>query len=107
MAVEPVRGEHLVPVVHDAAPAPAVAAAAGPGRAGDSLAEAMLGWMLGVAAVYGALFGTGSFLYGNTAQGIMWAVVFIVSVVGLIRILPKMTSGAGDTTDPSAATGVN
>lgn len=84
-----------------------IAALAGPGRATDSLAEAMLGWMLGVAAVYGALFGTGSFLYGNTAQGLLWAVVFVASVVGLVRILPRMTSGAGETGKTSSPAGVS
>jgi hypothetical protein len=49
-----------------------------------------LGWVLGCAFVYAALFGVGSALYGRTPQAIMWLVVFVVSGVWLVRILPKM-----------------
>ncbi|MBK6844061.1 MAG: Na+:solute symporter [Gemmatimonadetes bacterium] len=56
----------------------------------DSLPMAMLGWVLGCAFVYAALFGAGSFLYGNTAQALVWLGVFVVSTVGLARILPKI-----------------
>lgn len=54
----------------------------------DSLPMAMLGWVLGCAFVYAALFGAGSFLYGNTTQGLVWAAVFVVSGLGLARLLP-------------------
>lgn len=56
----------------------------------DSLAMSLLGWVLGCAFVYAALFGAGSFLYGNTAQGMVWLAVFAASTVGLVRILPKI-----------------
>ena len=56
----------------------------------DSLPMAMLGWILGCAFVYAALFGAGSFLYGNTAQALVWLGVFVVSAVGLARILPRI-----------------
>ncbi|MBP9106933.1 MAG: Na+:solute symporter [Gemmatimonadaceae bacterium] len=56
----------------------------------DSLPMAMLGWVLGCAFVYAALFGAGSFLYGNTAQALVWLGVFVVSTVGLARILPRI-----------------
>ena len=56
----------------------------------DSLPMAMLGWILGCAFVYAALFGAGSFLYGNTAQALVWLGVFVVSTLGLSRILPKI-----------------
>ncbi|MFP5354420.1 MAG: sodium:solute symporter family protein [Gemmatimonadota bacterium] len=56
----------------------------------DSLAMSLLGWVLGCAFVYAALFGAGSFLYGNTAQGMVWLTVFLVSTIGLVRILPKI-----------------
>ena len=56
----------------------------------DSLPMAMLGWILGCAFVYAALFGAGSFLYGNTAQALVWLGVFVVSTVGLARILPRI-----------------
>jgi hypothetical protein len=43
--------------------------------------------VLGCAFVYSGLFGTGSLLYGRTPQFVMWLVVFIVSGVGLMRVL--------------------
>jgi solute:Na+ symporter, SSS family len=64
-----------------------VRAEAGVGPSPDSLTRSFLGWVLGCAFVYGALFGTGSFLYGATAQGLFWAVVFVLSGIGLSRVL--------------------
>ncbi len=55
----------------------------------DSLPLAMLGWVLGCTFVYAALFGTGSFLYGRTPEAVMWTVLFVVSGVGLARLLPR------------------
>jgi hypothetical protein len=56
----------------------------------DSMANSVLGWVLGCLFVYSALFGTGSYIYGRTAQAMMWTVVFVVSAAGLWRLLPKM-----------------
>ncbi|HEX6313703.1 MAG TPA: sodium:solute symporter family protein [Gemmatimonadaceae bacterium] len=56
----------------------------------DSLANSLLGWVLGCLFVYAALFGTGSYIYGRTGQAIMWTVIFLVSAAGLWRLLPKM-----------------
>jgi hypothetical protein len=61
--------------------------AAGVGPSPDSLPQAMLGWVLGVAFVYSALFGSGSFLYGNTAQGAVFTVVFVLSGYGVVKVL--------------------
>lgn len=75
-----------------------VRAEAGVGPSPDSLSLAMLGWVLGCAFIYSGLFGVGSALYGRTPQAIMWLVVFVVSGVWLMRILPRMwTSGAPPT----------
>ena len=63
---------------------------AGVGGSPDSLAQSMLGWVLGCAFIYSALFGVGSALYGRAPQALLWAVVFVVSGVGLWRILPRM-----------------
>jgi SSS family solute:Na+ symporter len=63
----------------------------------DSLPQALLGWVLGCLFVYAALFGTGSFLYGRTSQGVMWLVVFLVSGVSLARLLPRLWSGGSST----------
>ena len=35
----------------------------------DSLPMSLLGWVLGIAAVYGALFATGAFIYGRPIAG--------------------------------------
>ena len=53
----------------------------------DSLSQALLGWVLGCAFVYSGLFGTGSLLYGRMPQFAMWLVVFVVSGIGLARVL--------------------
>jgi SSS family solute:Na+ symporter len=67
-----------------------IAREAGGGGSPDSLPQSLLGWVLGCCFVYAALFGAGSFIYGKTAQGVFWAVLFTVSGAGLIRLLPRM-----------------
>ena len=71
-----------------------IRAEAGATGSPDRLTESLLGWTLGCAFVYAALFGTGSFLYGKIAQGLMWLVVFLVSLVGLSRVLPRIWSSS-------------
>jgi len=56
----------------------------------DSMSQSMLGWVMGCAFIYAALFGTGSFIYGRTPQGLMWLAVFVVSGIGLLRLVPRM-----------------
>lgn len=68
---------------------------AGVGPATDSMAQSLLGWVLGCLFVYAALFGTGSYIYGRTAQAVVWTLVFVVSAAGLIRLLPAMWGKAG------------
>ncbi len=72
-----------------------IAAEAGVAPSPDSLANAVLGWMLGCTAVYAALFGTGSFLYGRTTQGWVWASIFAVSSLILGRLLGRMWGEKG------------
>jgi len=60
----------------------------------DSLPQALLGWVLGCVFVYAALFGAGSFLYGRTTQGLMWLAFFVVSGLGLVRLLPRLWSAS-------------
>ena len=69
---------------------------AGIGPSPDSLAQSLLAWVLGCAFVYAALFGAGSFLYGAMAQGLFWAVVFLVSGVWLAGILRKPADARAD-----------
>jgi len=72
-----------------------VRAEAGVGPSPDSLTQSMLGWVLGCTFVYAALFGVGSALYGRFPQALMWAVAFVISGTGLLRLLPRMWAGAG------------
>lgn len=62
----------------------------------DSLPMALLSWVLGCTFVYAALFGVGSWLYGRNAQAIVWAVLFVVSGVGLLKLVPRMWAGSTD-----------
>jgi Na+/proline symporter len=64
-----------------------VAARAGVDPSPDSLSQALLGWVLGCLFVYSALFGTGSLLYGRMPQFVAWLVVFVVSGVGMAKVL--------------------
>jgi solute:Na+ symporter, SSS family len=56
----------------------------------DSLPQAFLAWVLGLLTVYGALFGTGAFLYGRRGPGVFWTVAFAIGGIGLLRIVPRM-----------------
>jgi Na+/proline symporter len=60
---------------------------AGVGPSPDSLAQALLGWVMGCLFVYAALFGSGSFLFGHAAQGLFWTAVFLASGAWLTRLL--------------------
>ena len=72
-----------------------IRAEAGVGPAPDSLPQSLLGWVLGCAFIYSALFGVGSALYGRTPQALLWSVVFVISGLGLLRLLPRMWAGRG------------
>jgi len=63
----------------------------------DSLAHSFLGWILGCVFIYAALFGSGSFVYGRTGPAVVWTVFFVLSGGGLMWLLPKLWSGAGQT----------
>ena len=67
-----------------------IRAEAGVPSSPDSLPQALLGWALGCAFIYAALFGAGSALYGRTPQALVWLVVFLVSGAGLWRVLPRL-----------------
>jgi hypothetical protein len=45
---------------------------------------ALLGWVLGVTSVYGALFAVGAFIYGRTSEGALLAGVAAAAVLGLL-----------------------
>lgn len=50
----------------------------------DSMPLALAGWVLGLAAVYGALFAAGGFVYGRAAQGFVWSAVAAAAIIGLL-----------------------
>ena len=64
-----------------------IPAKAGVGASPDSISLQLLGWVLGCLFVYSTLFGAGSALYGNTTQALVFGVVWLVSGVGLVRIV--------------------
>jgi len=55
----------------------------------DSPAQALGGWVLGLAAIYGALFSTGAFVYGHPGSGAAWGAVSVAGVIGLITIVRR------------------
>jgi Na+/proline symporter len=68
----------------------AIRAQAGLTASPDSLTLSLVGWILGVTFVYSALFGTGNFLYGRTGAAIAWLVAWVISGIGLLRVMPKL-----------------
>jgi hypothetical protein len=64
-----------------------IAAEAGLTAATDGIPRALLGWVMGCAFVYAALFGTGSFLYGHLSQFFAWLAVFVLSGAGVAWVL--------------------
>jgi len=62
----------------------------------DSLPLALLGWVLGLASVYGALFATGAFVYGRPLEGALWSLVTVVATLGLLLLGRRLwTAPAG------------
>jgi SSS family solute:Na+ symporter len=62
----------------------------------DSLSQAVLGWLLGCAAVYAVMFATGNALYGRTGAA---ATCFVVAVVAgglLVRVVRGILAAGGD-----------
>ncbi|MGA8535106.1 MAG: sodium:solute symporter family protein [Candidatus Tumulicola sp.] len=70
----------------------AIRNAAGLPASPDSPAQSLLGWVLGLAAIYGALFAAGEFTYGRPAGGSVWAAVSVASVAGLIALGKRLFS---------------
>jgi hypothetical protein len=60
----------------------------------DSPTQALAGWTLGLASIYGALFATGAFVYGRPAEGLTWGVVSVAGVIGLVIIIRRTFTSA-------------
>jgi SSS family solute:Na+ symporter len=56
----------------------------------DDIRDAFIGWLAGIGCVYGALFGAGHALIGETTLAIVFAVLFAGSVAILARTLPRL-----------------
>ncbi|MGB6518295.1 MAG: sodium:solute symporter family protein [Candidatus Cybelea sp.] len=61
----------------------------------DSIPLALLGWVLGLASVYGALFAAGGFVYGRVDQGVTWSVVAAAAILGLLATGRRLWAAAG------------
>ncbi len=61
---------------------------------GESLTAAFMSWFLGCMMVYGALFGTGYLLYGETAPGVFSLIVAALAGWGVLRLLPRVGFGS-------------
>lgn len=56
----------------------------------DSLPHALLAWFLAIFLVYSVLFSIGNFLYGKFIVASVWLIPLLISLLGLIRLLPKI-----------------
>lgn len=56
----------------------------------ESLTASFLGWFLGLATVYSALFGTGFLLYGRILPAVICGVILAVSALFLLKLLPRL-----------------
>jgi hypothetical protein len=61
-----------------------------PSTGRDSVTAALLCWFLGCVMIYGALFGTGYFIYGSIGIGTFCAVIVVVAGFALFNTLPKV-----------------
>ena len=65
----------------------------------DSPAHALVGWVFGLAAIYGALFATGEFIYGRVLPAVIWTVVAVSATTGLFwaggRLWTSKTPNSG------------
>jgi Na+/proline symporter len=68
----------------------AIPAKAAAGPSPDSISLQLLGWVVGCAFVYATLFGAGSALYGHTMQAVAWGVVWVISGIGLLRVISQL-----------------
>ncbi len=58
----------------------------------DSPTASFAAWVLGLAAVYGALFATGGFVYGLLGMGSIWTIVTVLAVAGLVMFVKRSPS---------------
>lgn len=59
----------------------------------DSPAAALAGWVLGLAAIYGALFATGAWLQAAWLPAWVWSAVSVVATLGLVAVMRRLWAG--------------
>ncbi|HEX7086168.1 MAG TPA: sodium:solute symporter family protein [Vicinamibacterales bacterium] len=67
-----------------------IAAKASTGASTDSLGAQLAASVAGCAAIYGALFGTGAILYGQTGPAIVYVGTSLAGIAVLIRLMPRV-----------------
>lgn len=68
----------------------------------DSLPQSLLGWVLGLAAIYSALFGTGAYLYAHWGQAAVFTAIFLISVISLVRLTSIAWASRSGATEAAA-----
>ena len=58
----------------------------------DNIPMALLGWVVGCAAIWSGLFAIGNFLYGETGRCLLCSAVFVVSGLVLLQIVRNLWS---------------
>ncbi|MDZ7779060.1 MAG: sodium:solute symporter family protein [Gemmatimonadota bacterium] len=61
-----------------------------PDEDAGSPSAAFLAWFLGCIVIYGALFGTGYTLYGETGAAVLCFTVAGAAAIGVLRVLPRI-----------------
>jgi SSS family solute:Na+ symporter len=61
-----------------------------PDSEGESASAAFLCWFLGCLVVYGVLFGTGYFIYGEPTWGFLCTVIVVIAGFGLFNTLTRV-----------------
>jgi Na+/proline symporter len=85
--VEPATLDAFYAKVRPAGPGwRSVRARTGLGPSPDSPAHSLGGWVLALAAIYGALFATGGYLYAAILPAAVWTGVTVISIIGLMLI---------------------
>ncbi len=84
---------------------PGTASGTGDGPPEGRLAASFLGWFLGCAFVYAALFGTGYALYGRPLAAGVCLAVAAASGLGLMRVVPRVGLDWVREADPDAYVG--
>ena len=65
----------------------------GLGASDDSPATSLMGWVLGLASIYGVLFATGAWLQSAWVPAWTWSTVAAVAILGLVATMRRLWRG--------------